>query len=62
MIERLVGIVIEVVIGDVVYDGEPVKRLHAETEQDLMAQAKAYVNSHHTAQHDASLWQLRTPK
>ena len=59
MEEQLQGIVIEVITGDVCYNREPVKRLHAETQADLVAQAKAYVNTHHTAQHNATLWEVR---
>lgn len=62
MLERLQGIVIEVVIGDVCYNRKPVKKLQAETQADLLAQAKAYVSRHHTKDHNPNSWELRVRK
>lgn len=59
MIERLQGIVIEVVIGQVLYDGKVVKNLHAESLEVLIAEAKAYINSQYKEQRDPSLWKFR---
>lgn len=58
MIEQLHGIVIEVVTGDVMFDGEPVKRLQAECLEDLVAQAKAWINSN-KEQYGEGDWGLR---
>jgi hypoxanthine-guanine phosphoribosyltransferase len=59
MIEQLRGIVIEVVKGQVLYAGEVVKEFHTETVADFTAQAKAYINSHHTPEHNPLLWEAR---
>jgi hypothetical protein len=59
MVEQLNGIVIEVIYGQVLYNNRIVKLLYAETQEDLVAQAKAYINSHLTAERNPDLWQVR---